>query len=921
MGRVMRGESLVGGRRKQLSWAVALLIVAVLLSLGRAAGAQDGAPTPAPAGSPLHPVFPLLDGDGRNVLDSGAAVSPMITCGGCHDTDYIAANNSHADAGLASYGAPDGDRAWAGDGGLFGGWNAITYRVLSAEGDIVRDLTTPEWVQRFGARHAGGGPAVISRAGGPLAESALAIDTTVVPAAGAAQPWDWAASGAAELNCFTCHLPEANNDARVAALADGRFGDAATATLLGTEIVEEEPGGGGGWRYNRAAFDEAGNLRPEYVTVGDPTAANCGSCHGVVHNTEAPLTLDSLTTADWTTLTTGQILSPQRISSSGLNLADKTTLGRSWDVHMERVLECVDCHYAVNNPIYYETPTGEQPEHLTFDPRRTDFGEYLYRPSHQFAAGPTPAQTAAGGSRCESCHSIANSHTWLPYQERHTAALACEACHTPKLYAPALQTIDWTVLTAAGEPVRAYRGLDGARVGADTLITGYEPALLPRARDGALAPFNLLTSWYWVAGDPPQPVPLRDLQAAYFEGDAYAPAILAAFDADGDGQISHSELTISTNEQIAAVGGRLSAVGLSNPRIQGEVEPYAIHHNVTRGEWVTRDCRACHGSDSRLAAAVALADRAPGGVSPALYGTGEVSWPGEVTADEGGALHFTPSTAAAGLYVLGHNASRVVDILGALMIVGVSLGVVAHGGLRLLAARRRAGQAAESGAEEVHQVYMYDVYERLWHWVQTAAILLLLFTGLIIHKPDLFGIFSFAYVVQVHNILAALLIINAGLSLFYHLASGEIKQFIPRPRGFFDEAFRQAIYYLRGIFRREPHPFEKTRARKLNPLQQITYVMVLNVLLPAQILTGALMWGAQRWPATAEAMGGLSWLGPLHSLVAWTFAAFIILHVYLTTTGPTPAAGIKAMMLGWEDVEVTSDERRVTNEETPAAAD
>ncbi|MCW5864261.1 MAG: cytochrome b/b6 domain-containing protein [Anaerolineae bacterium] len=203
-----------------------------------------------------------------------------------------------------------------------------------------------------------------------------------------------------------------------------------------------------------------------------------------------------------------------------------------------------------------------------------------------------------------------------------------------------------------------------------------------------------------------------------------------------------------------------------------------------------------------------------------------------------------------------------------------------------------------------HQVYMYDVYERLWHWLQTAAILLLLFTGLIIHKPDKFGVFSFSYVVQVHNILALLLVLNAGLSLLYHLASGEIRQYIPRPRGFFDDAFKQALYYVRGIFSREPHPFAKTRDRKLNPLQQITYVMVLNVLLPAQIITGALMWGAQRWPDVTAALGGLTWLGPLHTLVAWSFAAFIILHVYLTTTGPTPTAGIRAMIGGYEDVEV-----------------
>jgi thiosulfate reductase cytochrome b subunit len=92
------------------------------------------------------------------------------------------------------------------------------------------------------------------------------------------------------------------------------------------------------------------------------------------------------------------------------------------------------------------------------------------------------------------------------------------------------------------------------------------------------------------------------------------------------------------------------------------------------------------------------------------------------------------------------------------------------------------------------------------------------------------------------------------------------------------------------------------------------------VLLPLQILTGALMWGAQRWPAATQALGGLPWLGPFHTLVAWSFAAFIILHVYLTTTGPTPTAGIKAMMLGWEDVEAHGGEAHEEEGEVAAGA-
>jgi thiosulfate reductase cytochrome b subunit len=67
-----------------------------------------------------------------------------------------------------------------------------------------------------------------------------------------------------------------------------------------------------------------------------------------------------------------------------------------------------------------------------------------------------------------------------------------------------------------------------------------------------------------------------------------------------------------------------------------------------------------------------------------------------------------------------------------------------------------------------------------------------------------------------------------------------------------------------------------------------------------------LMWGAQRWPDLANRLGGLPVLAPIHTLIAWLFASFIVMHVYLTTTGPTPLAGIKGMMLGWDEVEAES---------------
>jgi thiosulfate reductase cytochrome b subunit len=593
--------------------------------------------------------------------------------------------------------------------------------------------------------------------------------------------------------------------------------------------------------------------------------------------------------------------------NSGLNLADKETLSRSWDIHMERVVDCVDCHYALNNPVYYQETDENQLDHLLFDPRRLDFGEYLYRPLHEFAKGSSAQGTLAPQydnslRRCDDCHSIEVTHNWLPYKDRHMDAVSCESCHIGKIYAPALQSIDWTALQADGTPLSQYRGIEGELGQSGSLITGYQPVLLPRENaDGSttLAPHNLVSAWFWVYGEPERPVRKQELWAAWFDGDDYANEIIELFDGDGNGRLSTSELILDSDTKVALITKRLAAQGLDNPRISGEIQPYSINHNVGGADWAVHDCATCHGEESRISQPLELASYLPGGVQPTFVNDGGSSFNGALSVTDNGALQYSLETAAAGLYILGHDAVNVIDWIGIVLFLGVLAGVIVHGGLRYAALRRR-----PPSQPQLREMYMYGVYERLWHWLQTVAILLLIVTGLIIHKPDKFGAFSFAYMVQIHNILAAILVINAFLSLFYHLVSGEIKQYLPRPRGFFDQAIEQSMFYVRGIFRNEPHPFEKVPERKLNPLQQVTYFGILNVLLPLQILTGILMWSAQRWPEIAARLGGLPLLAPFHTLIAWLFATFIVMHVYLTTTGHTPLAGIKSMMVGWDEVEV-----------------
>ncbi len=201
---------------------------------------------------------------------------------------------------------------------------------------------------------------------------------------------------------------------------------------------------------------------------------------------------------------------------------------------------------------------------------------------------------------------------------------------------------------------------------------------------------------------------------------------------------------------------------------------------------------------------------------------------------------------------------------------------------------------------------IYTIHERIWHWLQAAGIGALLLSGAAIHWPSLSLSVPFAWMIVIHNTLGILLSVHAFLGLFYYATSGAIRQLFPDPDHFFARTARVAEYYLRGIFHAESHPEQRDPEHRLNPLQQATYLAILNVLLPLQIATGLLMFSGQAWKGSVDWLGGLPVLAAVHTLGAWLFAAFLVMHVYLTTTGPTPLAYLRTMVVGYS-VESTPD--------------
>ena len=889
-----------------------LLIASLAIGIGTVLAQPE--PVPAPAASPLHPTFVILNTNGEYVLNAGGAISTMQTCGQCHDTNFIQQHAFHSDLGLSEY---QNTTEFNASTGTFGKWDPLAYRYLSQTGDERLDLSTAEWLEVNGARVVGSGPATTSRDGKILESlpgNAKNFEASILNENGTAEAWNWKESGTMEMNCFLCHLETPNNEARTDFIQSGKFRDANTATVIGFGVVEYN---GSEWVWNAEAFDETtGELKSDFVQIQDPTNSNCAACHGEVHtDLTQPLTTTACDLNNPQTATTGQVVSSQKISASGMNLSNKDELNRSWDIHAERQLQCTDCHYALNNPSHAFEVQGDNPEHLRYDPRTLEIGDYLQRPDHNFARGESAQFNVAPElkgtmRRCDSCHDADKGHAdWLPYVDTHMALIACETCHIPQMYAPAIQSYDWTVLTTNSEPIKTCRGVEGDPNHVTSLVTGYEPALLNRNNiDGnqLLAPYNLITTYFWAYEDVngnQRPVRLMDLEAVYFENGSYAADIVSAFDANSDGTLSNDELMINSSAKEDLVKNKLTTLGLGNPHIEGLTQPYSINHNVTRGENAVNDCKSCHDTDSRVAQPIKLANYAPNGTLPVFDANNNVNASGEMVIGEDGTVYYNPVPANDKMYVFGSSRVNWIDWLGALMFAGTILGVAGHGTMRYLTSRKQA-----KGPARTERIYMYEAYRRFWHWLQTTSIVLLLFTGLIIHRPDIFGMFSFRGVVTVHNVIAVILVINALLSVFYHIATERMREYIPHPYGFFDDAIVQAKYYMTGIFKREPHPFEKQPDNRMNPIQKATYFGILNVLLPLQIITGALMWGVQRWPEIANWFGGLPVLAPFHSLVAWTFATFIVGHVYMTTTGATPLEAMRGMITGYEEVEVHEHE-------------
>jgi thiosulfate reductase cytochrome b subunit len=194
------------------------------------------------------------------------------------------------------------------------------------------------------------------------------------------------------------------------------------------------------------------------------------------------------------------------------------------------------------------------------------------------------------------------------------------------------------------------------------------------------------------------------------------------------------------------------------------------------------------------------------------------------------------------------------------------------------------------------KVYLYKGFERFWHWTQTLLIFFLMLTGFEIHGT--YQLLGYENAVRWHDNAGWAFLVLIVFAIFWHITTGEWKQYVPTIKNL----RAQIRYYLTGIFNNAPHPTGKRLLSKLNPLQRLVYFGLKILVIPVMVVSGFL-YLYFNYPLQGFELDSLMPVAYIHTIGAYILIAFVIIHLYLITTGRTIFSNLKAMITGWEEME------------------
>lgn len=172
------------------------------------------------------------------------------------------------------------------------------------------------------------------------------------------------------------------------------------------------------------------------------------------------------------------------------------------------------------------------------------------------------------------------------------------------------------------------------------------------------------------------------------------------------------------------------------------------------------------------------------------------------------------------------------------------------------------------------------------HWINLVAMLLLIFTGFVIHYPFVAGIMGICR--GVHLFCGFVLFFNMVFRVFAAFfvktaPTGGTRQVVADYKSWLPQADNrhQGIEWIKYyLFLKKDHPL----SAKLGVPQKISYLLI-PVLILLMFWTGLCLWvPTSEWPLMAwftNAVGGIMSMRIIHYYGMFVFIIFMFIHIYL----------------------------------------
>ncbi len=201
------------------------------------------------------------------------------------------------------------------------------------------------------------------------------------------------------------------------------------------------------------------------------------------------------------------------------------------------------------------------------------------------------------------------------------------------------------------------------------------------------------------------------------------------------------------------------------------------------------------------------------------------------------------------------------------------------------------------------KLYLYPGWIRFWHILNAVLFLVLIVTGISMQYAGKsgFSLIRFDQAVAFHNLAAIILVVNYGFFVIGNFFTSNGKYYKIKRKGFLQDIKIQFKYYAYGMFRGDEHPFEVNEENKFNPLQKISYVMVIYFLMPLIIVSGLALLFPEIIIRQIFGISGVLLTDLVHVICGFLLSIFMIIHIYTCTLGKKPGTLFKSMITGYHE--------------------